>query len=643
MSTHDPQYQYVVKIECQLASGGTSTGTGIIVNERGQVVTCRHVIEGVVEPISVTRPHSATWKYRVVHRSLADDDLAVLGPHGDLPPPSATPFALLSPADRPATPGMNVGVYGYASRAIHEAPPRIPCTVTAPNLQYARLGLAGSVQPGDSGGPVVDPDNRVVGIAQVKEKLEGRALCIPTSLVLQFLDRHSVLYYCPTVQNPARPDQQAGPSPVFINDHNQHMSRTSSPRLLTKQVYLCHSDHDADAATKILNNLEASGIKCWHATRDIDPNSKRYSQVTEAIKSSAIALLILSRDSLLCDGVRCELEIAADSGKLIVCHSIDGSCPDRELRYLISRPPSSSSLESGVARRTASLVLEALKPSKDGSDLSTALIRRRKKQLAVALATSLLLLASLIFRRQVAAAYSYILKERLASVAPEMIDVDGDEFVMGDECPTPCRLPSPKHSVTLSSFRIGKYEVTQDEWERVMGSNPSTYGGSGFPVQNVTYQDVANFLIKLNWQTGQNYRLPTEAEWEYAARGGRDGWKDGAAFSGGNDHELVAWGRHNSDMRAHRVGLKAANRLGLYDMSGNVWEWCSDWAAPDAYLNGQTSNPKGSDAGTERVLRGGSYAYDAGALRVTARDSAPPFFQGNDGGIGFRLAQDLKK
>ena len=190
----------------------------------------------------------------------------------------------------------------------------------------------------------------------------------------------------------------------------------------------------------------------------------------------------------------------------------------------------------------------------------------------------------------------------------------------------------PAHSVTLSSFYIGKYEVTQSLWEAVMGSNPSNRKGDNLPVENVSWNDCQTFLRKLNAMTGKNFRLPTEAEWEFAARGGNR--SRGYQYSGSNVFSDVAWYDDNSRRKTHNVGTKAPNELGIYDMSGNVWEWCQDWYG-DYHSYSQT-NPTGPSSGSRRVHRGGSWFNSGWCCRVACRNNYSPDYRGGD--LGFRLA-----
>lgn len=162
---------------------------------------------------------------------------------------------------------------------------------------------------------------------------------------------------------------------------------------------------------------------------------------------------------------------------------------------------------------------------------------------------------------------------------------------------------SPVHQVTLSDFYICNIEVTQKLWKTVMGNNPSKWRGDMLPVENVSWNDCQEFIIRLNQITGRNFRLPTEAEWEYAARGGNR--SRGYKYSGSNIIEEVGWYDDNSRNRSHPVGRKKPNELEIYDMTGNVWEWCEDWYGD--YIGGLNSNPTGPSHGSYHVLRGGSW------------------------------------
>ena len=208
----------------------------------------------------------------------------------------------------------------------------------------------------------------------------------------------------------------------------------------------------------------------------------------------------------------------------------------------------------------------------------------------------------------------------------KMIKVEGGTFSMGATSEQGSHADddkNPVHSVTLSDYYIGETEVTQELWEAVMGSNPSVFKGNDQrPVENVSWDACQEFIKKLNQLTGKEFRLPTEAEWEYAARGGK--YSRGYKYSGSNNADEVAWYKGNSGSKTHSVKTKKANKLGLYDMSGNVREWCNDWYNKNYYRNSPQTNPTGPSEGEYRVLRGGSWEISGRYVRVSYRDYYTP-------------------
>lgn len=217
-----------------------------------------------------------------------------------------------------------------------------------------------------------------------------------------------------------------------------------------------------------------------------------------------------------------------------------------------------------------------------------------------------------------------------------MVPVEGGTFTMGatsEQGSDANEDEKPAHEVTLSDYYIGQTEVTQALWKAVMGSNPSDSKGDNLPVEQVSWDDCQVFIQNLNQLTGKQFRLPTEAEWEYAARGGRK--SRGCKYAGGNDIGLVAWyDDNNSGNRAHTVATKQANELGIYDMNGNVWEWCSDWY--DGYQLSSQSDPQGPSSGSSRVNRGGICYGDARGCRVSDRNYNTPV--GRFDVLGLRLS-----
>lgn len=241
------------------------------------------------------------------------------------------------------------------------------------------------------------------------------------------------------------------------------------------------------------------------------------------------------------------------------------------------------------------------------------------------------------------------IKDSVAGI--EFIYVKGGCFQMGDVSGNGGSEEKPFHEVCVDDFYLGKYEITKEQWKNVMGSNPSfdTTCGANCPVDSISWIDTQSFLSKMNSKSGVEnsktsknrlkvkpktldiFRLPTEAEWEYAARSGGKTEE----FSGGNDVNSVSWNSDISNNAVHAVGTKAPNGLGIYDMSGNVWEWVNDWYSDKYYASSPRKNPKGPTTGDKRVLRGGSWATAPGDSRTYYRNYLPADYKNEI--IGFRV------
>jgi len=240
-----------------------------------------------------------------------------------------------------------------------------------------------------------------------------------------------------------------------------------------------------------------------------------------------------------------------------------------------------------------------------------------------------------------------------------MVLVEGGTFQMGEGVVGGFFGKGPVHTVVINSFYMSRYEVTQREWREMIGSTPSHFTGDNLPVENVSWSQAVAYCnlrsikegltqvyrgldkpdsITCNWNAN-GYRLPTEAEWEYAARGGRN--QNLYAYSGSNDVDAVAWHETNSGGRTQPVGQKQPNALGLYDMCGNVWEWCWNWFDKNYYASSPVNNPRGWDPQgalyQSRVVRGGCWSY---VLGVTSRGARPPAHRENI--IGFRVVRNAQ-
>ena len=233
---------------------------------------------------------------------------------------------------------------------------------------------------------------------------------------------------------------------------------------------------------------------------------------------------------------------------------------------------------------------------------------------------------------------------QLSDALPEMVYVEGGTFMMGateEQGSDAWEWEKPAHEVTLDNFYIGKYEITQLQWEFVMGTTVKEQHnisfappgvGDDYPMYYVSWNEAVAFCEKLSQLTGKTYRLPTEAEWEYAARGGLHA--DSTKYAGSNTIGNVAWYKNNSS-NTHPVGQKQPNGLGVYDMSGNVREWCSDWIGENYYSSSPAVNPQGPSSGSSRVFRGGNWRNSADECRVSMRTGSSP--NGYNIDIGFRI------
>lgn len=233
-------------------------------------------------------------------------------------------------------------------------------------------------------------------------------------------------------------------------------------------------------------------------------------------------------------------------------------------------------------------------------------------------------------------ALSQQIADPIMHILPEMIFIDGGTFEMGSK--TGGSDKKPVHTVRLDDFYIGKYEVTQAQYKAVMGDDGHLNFFEGYPdcpAERISWYNAVRFITKLNALSGEEYRLPTEAEWEYAAKGGNK--SRSFKYSGSDSACDVAWRNDNADLMTHPVGLKTPNELGIFDMSGNVWEWCSDFYSESYYSISPKRNPYGPATGTGRVIRGGSWFQDSFGLNITDRKGINPEWQ--LGFVGFRLCK----
>ena len=220
----------------------------------------------------------------------------------------------------------------------------------------------------------------------------------------------------------------------------------------------------------------------------------------------------------------------------------------------------------------------------------------------------------------------------------KMVHVEGGTFMMGatEQDDEAWGDEKPQHKVMLDDYYIAETQVTQALWQAVMGNNPSNWKGDNLPVETISWNDCQEFIKKLNQLTGRTFALPTEAQWEFAARGGNLS-KD-YKYAGSDNLDEVAWFEDNSNSQTHTVAQKKPNELGIFDMSGNVWEWCNDWFGINYYQSSPQHNPQGPTLGFIRVLRGGGWDDEAWRCRVSNRSNFLPGDRYDDFGMRLSLS-----
>lgn len=376
-------------------------------------------------------------------------------------------------------------------------------------------------------------------------------------------------------------------------------------------VFISYSRKDLELVKGIKKNIDRLvGIDCWMDLDGIESGEQFEDVIINAICKCDTILFMMSANSMQSEWALDELDFAKHEKKRIVLVSIDnaemsGKFYFRYHKYdtitwtnLPQREKLIRNLKSWIGTEQR---------EENGAE---------KIQAAEASAPTIQTIT-------------------VGNVSFNMIRVDGGTFMMGatnEQEDDAWIYEKPAHQVTLSPYYIGETEVTQALWEAVMGNNPSKFKSSNSPVDQVSWDDCQRFLQMLNHKTGCQFRLPTEAEWEFAARGGNN--SKGYKYSGSNKLKDVAWFSGNSSKMSHDVKTKQANELGLYDMSGNVCEWCQDWYGD--YNSDSQTNPTGSSSGSRRVYRGGCCFRSADYCRVSYRNCCEPNIRSYD--FGLRLA-----
>lgn len=403
-----------------------------------------------------------------------------------------------------------------------------------------------------------------------------------------------------------------------------------------------------DQARLIAKQLELEGYHPFFDYSEIKDNEFD-KVILPAIENCKVFILVLTKDSLnRCkneeDWVRKEIETALGVGCKIINVTPDNSfngwptvLPESlsAIRTIqISDIHMGSLFETSVKKLIEERIREYLK--KKEKEGKTKWQRLRPLLVFGLFISFLFCILCFIFCR---IELSDDQEKFISMLNEDMVYVEGGSFIMGESAVNDTCLYEdefPVHKVTVEGFYISKFEVTQNLWVAIVGENHSYWKGDSLPMINVSYNNCKMFIDKLNALTGGEYRLPTEAEWEYAAKGGLH--SERLLYSGSNDVDSVAWYYDNSSEKIHKVGMKRPNALGIYDMSGNVWEWCEDWYS--RYNINFQNNPQGPKDGEGRVTRGGSWYNPPKCQRNTNRDVLKEY----DSNVsqGFRLVSTKK-
>ena len=362
---------------------------------------------------------------------------------------------------------------------------------------------------------------------------------------------------------------------------------------MTHDVFISHSSKDKVIADAVCAALENAKIRCWIAPRDILPGEKWAGSITKSITNSKIMVLIFSYNSNNSDDVLNELLLAKDAGAIIIPFKIGNILPKGEMEYYLKRTHWLDAMDPPTEKQIQSLVETVKQFIKGSSSITTP---------------------DLIVRVEAVALEP---KTYTNSIGMKFAFIPGGEFMMGSEEE---KNEKPVHRVKINkSFYLGIYPVTQSEWKAVMGKNPSYFEGDNLPVERVSWNDVQDFIKKLNDKEGGNkYRLPTEAEWEYAERAGTT-----TRYSFGDDESKLgdyAWYDANSGDMPHDVGQKKPNQWGLFDMHGNVCEWVQDKWHGSYYVAPVDGSSWESGDDSFRVIRSGSRYDHARDCRSVVRD-----------------------
>lgn len=389
-----------------------------------------------------------------------------------------------------------------------------------------------------------------------------------------------------------------------------------------RSTFISYARADGEFVLRLAEELRAKGVSLWLDQLDISAGEPWEESIERALEECESVLLVLSPVSVKSENVKDEISYALGEKKKILPLMYQ-SCkiPLRlnRLHYVDFTGAYEKGFRSLLKELNVREVAEQAPPPSPVVEKPAAVPEPKKP----------------VQTPEVIPAHENFTENLPGGVKLEMIAIPGGSFMMGSEADEDEDEDSqPVHNVTLKPFHMGKYQVTQAQWKAVMGKNPSNFKGDNLPVDRVSWDDAKEFCKKLSEMTGKEYRLPSEAEWEYAARAGSKG-----DYCFGDDENLLgeyAWYGKNSDGKTHPVGQKQPNAWGLYDLHGNVWEWCEDiWH--DNYNGAPTDGTAWLGPGSDRVKRGGSWCNVAVDCRSALRGNNSPGGRGHV--LGFRLVR----
>ena len=392
-------------------------------------------------------------------------------------------------------------------------------------------------------------------------------------------------------------------------------------------IFISHSTKDEKTIEDLCHYLEERNLHCFVAYRDV-PKGKDWGEfIVNAIEDCKVFVYVHTQASNKSKETTRELNLAFEAECLVIPFRIENIEYIKAKKYRLTNINWLDAFPGNPEDYFGEL-FEKIKPYfhdriQEGDEIEPQCRKTELKENEL--------------EEQQREGREEIQIFNIKGVEFKMLRVQGGTFQMGgtsEQGSDAADNEYPVHSVTLSDYYIGQTEVTQELWKAVMGSNPSYFKGDNQrPVENVSWNDCQKFIDKLNRLTGKNFRLPTEAEWEYAARGGNK--SKGYKYSGSNDADAVAWYDKNIGGKTHPVATKQSNELGLYDMSGNVWECCQDWYGK--YSSRSQNNPKEANIGSARVLRGGGWNNYARNVRVSYRYFNSPVYRYINRGLRFAL------